>query len=526
MILKNRPVLYFFFIGFILYLLYLQEGLNLKEEGSILLLASALGLAVNYIRSYHPKLHKLAVVAGSFFLVFYALLVLSNTSPLAPLLFLFPLTLSILGHGIYGGVVLYVLAGAALSYHHHTLGLSKEVYLETMILLGCALVSLLYFSRIHHQVVKNNEDWLQKLHTKINEMTLLRDITTSMQSVKDLKKLDKIVLTALTAGYGLGFNRGLLFLVEEDTLVGEYAIGPSNRKEAYRIWGDVVIKQSNLHEVLNSPEEKDETLLDVIRKVSLPLARHERNPLLRCVREKTPLLIRQGNPEDLGPVLEKLSFENYAVVPMISKDQVVGVYLVDNCFNQKPILDEDLDALITFSGQAALAFENIQLYDKIRTLAITDELTKVYNHRHYKDTIARYMESGISFILMVIDVDDFKSFNEIYGHATGDEVLKEVGGSLKNAVKFKGEAFRYGGDEFTIILPKRTREEALDVARTIQDSALSIALHKVDHPLTLSIGLAAYPEDASCEKELFILADRKLKSAKESGKNTIHWEVL
>lgn len=509
-----------------MYLLYLQEGLNLREEGSILLLASALGLTVNYIRSYRPKFHRLAVVAGSFSLVLFALLVLSNTSPLAPLLFLFPLTLSILGHGIYGGVILYLLTGGALSYHHQIFGLSEEVYLGTMIILGCALVSLLYFSRIHHQVVKNNEEWLQKLHAKINEMTLLRDITTSMQSVKDLKKLDKIVLTAITAGYGLGFNRGLLFLVEEDTLVGEYAIGPSSRKEAYRIWGDVVIKQSNLHEVLDSPEEKDETLLEVVSKVSLPFSENEFNPLIRCVREKTPLLIRQGNPEDFGPILEKLSFENYAVVPMISKDQVVGVYLVDNCFNQKPIQDEDLDALITFSGQAALAFENIRLYDKIRTLAITDELTSVYNHRHYKDTIARYMESGISFILMVIDVDDFKSFNELYGHATGDQVLQEVGRSLKNAVRFEGEAFRYGGDEFTIILPGRTREEALDVAKKIKDSILSMALHKVDHPLTLSIGLAAYPEDTTCEKELFILADRKLKSAKESGKNTIHWEVV
>lgn len=522
---KNRLFIYYSFILLIFCLLYLQRTPRIQQEGSILFLASALGLLINYIRNYLPKWHKSSVVMGSFLLVLFALLELDHTTSSAPLLFLFPLSLATLGYGLYGGVTSYLFAGAALYYHQNLHGLPLETYLLTMIVLGCALTAILYFSHVHHQVVKNNEAWLQKLHAKINEMTLLRDITTSMQSVKDLKKLDKIVLTAITAGYGLGFNRGLLFLVDEKGLYGEYAIGPSSRKEAYRIWGDVVIKKSNLHEVLNSPDEEDETLLEVVTKVRLPLSIHEKNPLIRCVLEKTPLLVQGGNPSDLGPALEKLNFEHFAVVPMIAKDQVVGVYLVDNCFNQKPIQDEDLNALLTFSGQAALAFENIRLYEKIKSLAITDELTGVYNHRHYKDTITRYLSAQIPFVLMVIDVDDFKNFNELYGHATGDQVLQEVGASLKSAVKFKGEAFRYGGDEFTLILPQRTRDEAIEVAKRIQEAILSIALHKVDHPLTLSIGLAEYPKDTACEKELFILADQKLKYAKDSGKNTVYWEV-
>lgn len=519
-----RTSLFTLFLALQLVLLYLSEGFPWRESGQMMLFAGVLGLLVNSIKSYIPGLHKITVILGSFFVVLFSLPLVSG-STLAPLLFLLPLTLATLGYGIYGGVGVYVLSALVLYQQLNSRGASEKELLVELLSLGLSLAGLLYLSNIHQQMVKNNEDWLSKLHAKINEMTLLREVTTAMQSAKDLKKLDKIVLTAITAGYGLGFNRALLFLVEDDRLIGEYAIGPSSRKEAYRIWGDVVIKQSSLHEVLDSAEEKDETLLDIIERVELPMDMDSTNPLIQCIYEKTPRLLHGASPEAFGETLAPLSFEHCAVVPMISKDQAVGVFLVDNRYNEKPILDADLDALITFSGQSALAFENIRLYEKIRVLAITDELTGVYNHRHYKDTVQRYLTMDIPFVLLVIDVDDFKMFNERYGHAVGDQVLKEVGASLKKAVKYKGEAFRYGGDEFTLILPQRTREEALEVASSIQRSILDIALHQVDSPLTLSIGLAEYPLDTLCEKDLFILADRNLKSAKESGKNAVHWEV-
>lgn|GEM_PF-1059717 len=522
---KHNKILFYVYILILLFLIYQIEGIHLKQEGVILIFSAVLGLLINYVKSYNPTLHKFSVVFGSFLLVLFALVVLETSSPLGYLLFLFPLTLATLGQGIYGGLLVYGLSVLALYFRAAYFGLTLNHLVSSILVLGLASVGLLYYATLHHQMIENNEDWLEKLHVKINEMTLLKEVTSSMQSALDISKLNKIVLTAITAGYGLGFNRALVFLVDGDEVYGEYAIGPSSRAEAYRIWGNVVTRQSNLHEVIDSDDDFDETLLDMVKKIRLSLEMDHHNPIITCVKDKTPRLIHRGDPEQFGPQLSRFNFENYAVVPMISRDRVVGVFLVDNRYNEKPIKDEDLDTLITFSGQSALAFENILLMERVKSLAITDELTTLYNHRYYKESIGHYMKEDIPFTLMVIDVDDFKQFNENYGHAIGDQVLQKVGHTLKKAVGDLGSPFRYGGDEFTIILPRESRETAVIVAKTIQEEILNITLDTATTPLTLSIGVAQFPTDAKCEKELFILADQKLKFAKESGKNTVRWEV-
>lgn len=516
----------YIFILFLLVLGFIVEGVNFKNEAVILLFSSALALLINYIKSYRPALHKPMIITGSFLVVVFAIIILGKESAISHLLFLFPITVVTLGYGLRGGVLFYFLSVFILyadSRWHKTPILQFQ---SDSLVLGLSALGLIYISVQLYHLIDKNEEWLEKLHIKINEMSLLREITTSMQTASDMGKLNKIVLTTLTAGYGLGFNRAVVFLVEGDEVTGQNAIGPSTRKEAYRIWGKVVTSQTNLHDVIEFHEDSDLKLLDTVKGVKLSLTEDHANPIIKCIREKSPLLVRGGNPLDFGEKLARLSFENYALVPMIAKNHVVGVFLVDNRFNEKTITDDDLDTLITFAGQSALAFENIRLYDRIRKLAITDELTGLYNHRYYKETIQDLMKKQIPFSLMVIDVDDFKQFNENYGHATGDKVLSEVGSALKNAAGTSGLAFRYGGDEFTIILQNRNREETLMVAKSIQTSISDIASHEVSSSLTLSIGIAEYPKDARSEASLFVTADKKLKNAKDSGKNTVAWEVV
>lgn len=513
------------FISALLILLYHLEGSSSMKGMDILLLSSILALAANYMKSFHPKLHKPLMISGSFIVALYAMITLGEDSSLSYLLYLFPLALSTLAYGLRGGLSVYLLSLISLYLRTSYYGMDLEQFQSTSFILGVSTLGIIYSATELRLLIDKNERWLLKLHMKINEMSLLRDITISMQSAADITRLNKIVLTALTAGYGLGFNRACLFLVDGDVVTGEYAIGPSSRSEAYRIWGKVVTSRVTLHEVMAGHEEIDETLVDMVKKARFSLMEDQDNPIVKCCLNKTPSLVTGGNSEAFGDIMERLQFENYALVPMISKNRVVGVFLVDNLYNEKPITDDDLDALMTFSGQSALAFENILLYDQIRTLAITDELTKIYNHRQYKDSVAKYIREKTPFSLMVIDVDDFKQFNEHYGHCTGDRVLSEVGMALKNAVGAQGFAYRYGGDEFTLIMPRASREAALEVAKTIQDTICRIALEAVDNPLTLSIGLAEYPKDAQDEEELFILADKKLKFSKDSGKNAITWEV-
>lgn len=521
----NKAILYIFIL-FLLVLGFIVEGVSLRNEAVILIFSTALALMINYIKSAKPDLHKPMIIMGSLLIVVFAIIVLGKESSISHLLFLFPITIVTLSYGLYGGVLFYFLSVLILFIDSLWHQIPYGEFQSDSLVLGLSSLGLIYLSLQLHQLNGKNEEWLEKLHIKINEMSLLREVTTSMQTASDMGKLNKIVLSTLTAGYGLGFNRAVVFLVDGDRVTGQNAIGPSSRAEAYRIWGKVVTSQSNLHDVIEFHEDSDLKLLDIVKGVELSLLEDDRNPIVRCCRSKSPLLVKGGNPEDFGEDLSRLNFENYALVPMIAKNHVVGVFLVDNRFNEKPITDDDLDTLITFAGQSALAFENIRLYDRIKKLAITDELTGLYNHRYYKETIQELMKNGTPFSLMVIDVDDFKQFNENYGHATGDKVLSEVGKALKNSAGSDGSAFRYGGDEFTIIMQNMDAQQTLEVARAIQSSISDIASHVVSSCLTLSIGIAQYPEDAKTEASLFVTADKKLKNAKDCGKNTVAWEVV
>lgn len=523
---KLNKVILYIFILFLLILGFIVEGIDVRSDTVILLFSCALALLINYMKSYRPELHKPAIITGSLLVVVFAVIILGQESSLSHLLFLFPITIITLGYGLYGGVMLYFLSIIILFLNSRWHQIPYAQFQIDSLVLGLSSLGLIFISVQLFQLTDKNEEWLEKLHIKINEMSLLREITTSMQTASDISKLDKIVLTTLTAGYGLGFNRAVVFLVDGDEIIGQNAIGPSTRAEAYRIWGKVVTSQPTLHDIIEFHVDSDLKLLDTVKDVKLSLRDDRSNPIVRCCRDKSPLLIRGADPQDFGEDLGKLNFENYALVPMIAKNIVVGVLLVDNRFNEKPITDDDLDTLITFAGQSALAFENIRLYDRIRKLAITDELTGIYNHRFYKETIHELMINRKPFSLMVIDVDDFKQFNENYGHSTGDRVLAEVGKILKKAAGSSGSAFRYGGDEFTIILQNTDRKESLEVARSIQNSIRDIAFDVVSSTLTLSIGIAQYPKDAVTEAELFVTADRKLKNAKDSGKNTVAWEVV
>ncbi|MFH5837248.1 diguanylate cyclase [Proteiniclasticum sp. C24MP] len=522
---KNWKVLLFTFIFFLFVLTYAVEGIHFENEFTILIFASALGLLINYFRSYHTKLQKPMMTAGSFLVVIFAMSVLGRSSSYGYMLYLFPLTVATFSYGLKGGLGMYAVSLLFHLVRSRFLGEPFGDFLSDALLLGTASLGPIYISIQLHQLIHKNEAWLGMLHMKINEMSLLREITASMQGATDLGKLDKIVLSTLTAGYGLGFNRALLFLVDGDAVYGEYAIGPSSKAEAYKVWGKVVTHQINLHDVIENHEDTDVTLLEKMKSLRFSLKEDFENPIVRCCLLKSPMHITGGDADAFGEEMKSLMFENYALVPLMAKNHVVGVFLVDNRFNEKPITDEALDSLITFAGPAALAFDNTRLSEHVRKLAVTDELTRLYNHRFYKDTIQKLMKEQTSFFLMVIDVDDFKHFNETYGHATGDRVLSEVGTALRNAVGTKGTAFRYGGDEFTIILPGATREETLEVAQRIQENISDMALDAVSTPLTISIGVAEFPDESETEAELFITADRKLSFAKGSGKNTVTWEV-
>jgi two-component system cell cycle response regulator len=161
-------------------------------------------------------------------------------------------------------------------------------------------------------------------------------------------------------------------------------------------------------------------------------------------------------------------------------------------------------------------------------IAITDELTGLYTVRHFRTCLDRqrfqFERHGEKFALLLIDIDNFKAVNDTYGHPVGDLVLKRVSMSIADSVRGSDLAFRYGGEEFAVLLPNTGHVGALHVAGRIL-AMVEEELTEVDDDVkirsTVSIGLALLPENATTVRDLIVEADNALYMAKRGGKNRI-----
>lgn len=199
----------------------------------------------------------------------------------------------------------------------------------------------------------------------------------------------------------------------------------------------------------------------------------------------------------------------------------------------------DMDQLSTADGlllnavasQLVVAVENSHLYGLTKVLSITDELTGLYNYRELQSRLNQEVERATryesSLSLLMIDADDFKSYNDTYGHVAGDKALSELAGVMRSAVREVDFVARYGGEEFTVILPETDSAGAFVVAEKIRES---VADHdfsaaevdgKVRGPLTVSVGIATFPTYADDTESLLRQADSALYRAKNEGRNRV-----
>ncbi|MGM0441335.1 MAG: GGDEF domain-containing protein [Elusimicrobiota bacterium] len=157
--------------------------------------------------------------------------------------------------------------------------------------------------------------------------------------------------------------------------------------------------------------------------------------------------------------------------------------------------------------------------------AITDDLTQAYNRRYFMPRlqtefgIAR--RAGDNLSLVILDIDDFKKINDTYGHPAGDNVLAEISGAIKKHLRKSDLLIRYGGEEFVILLPRTTKDKAVKTAERIRNVVEDIPFYWEGDSfnITVSLGVATFPEDADKSKDLLNIADKRLLEAKETGKN-------
>jgi PAS domain S-box-containing protein len=209
----------------------------------------------------------------------------------------------------------------------------------------------------------------KELISKNLELSRLFFISSAMRGTLELDKLLRMVLTAVTMGNGLGFNRAILFLVDEEKniLKGAMGVGPMNPMDAGQIWERLGKKTLSeiIHEIEVSPLKKDSFFDRLSIGMEIPLS--EETILTKTVKEKKLFNIHDIKKEPLSDVIliQQLGTEAYAVSPLISRDKVIGVIWVDNHFNKRPIAEEDMRFLSGFSNHIATAIESARLYEQV-----------------------------------------------------------------------------------------------------------------------------------------------------------------
>jgi diguanylate cyclase (GGDEF)-like protein/putative nucleotidyltransferase with HDIG domain len=211
-------------------------------------------------------------------------------------------------------------------------------------------------------------------------------------------------------------------------------------------------------------------------------------------------------------------------LPLTIKDRDIGSLIVasrrPNAYNLRQIRLLEQVAL-----QIATPIENAQLYARAEQRSRIDELTGLFNRRHFeerlKGEIARHSRYGDVFSIFLLDLDNFKTYNDIYGHPSGDNLMSQIGRTIKSSVRDADQAFRYGGDEFVVILPQTAMENARVVAERLREQIASEMAEK-EVAVTCSIGLASYPSDGVISGELVTVADTALYYAKRTGGNRVY----
>lgn len=222
--------------------------------------------------------------------------------------------------------------------------------------------------------------------------------------------------------------------------------------------------------------------------------------------------------------------KSFISIPLRLNGEAFGVLNIADKVAGENFSEDDLHLLVSIGAYASVAIQRSQLYHKteeLKKISITDELTGLLNRRYFQERISEEIERSrrhhLPLSLIMLDMDNFKSINDTYGHVVGDEVLKVAGRCLRNSIRTIDVAVRYGGEEFTVILPQTTKEEAKVIADRIchEINKLDFPFEHPDIPFTASIGLATLPEDADSIDELIRNADVALYQAKTEGKNRV-----
>ncbi|MBN1404924.1 MAG: sensor domain-containing diguanylate cyclase [Candidatus Omnitrophica bacterium] len=372
----------------------------------------------------------------------------------------------------------------------------------------------------------------KELERAKTELWLLYEISNAMRTTLKLPEVLYIILTAVTSHDGLGFNRAMLFLMDEKEkiLEGTMGIGPSDTQEADRIWTHIEKEELTLTKLIKRYHDlkkhvRESRLNSIIKNIKIPL--QEKSGILAMTALEGMSFKLNAEDKAKDALLSQIGAYPCACVPLKGQHKVMGALLVDNSITKKEITKDDMRILGMIADQAGLAIENSMFYEQARQEANIDSLTKVWNHGYFqhllKKMIQEKSDTNTKLSLAMMDMDNFKTYNDTLGHQKGDTFLKNTAYIFKAHLRKEDLLCRYGGEEFAVIMPDITKQEALYIVerlrKLIEKQFKNPSHKKPAAKVTLSSGIASFPEDGKTKSQLTAAADNALYKAKHTGKN-------
>jgi diguanylate cyclase (GGDEF)-like protein len=352
-----------------------------------------------------------------------------------------------------------------------------------------------------HAAVSINSCLLHEQHTKekenldktLNNLSLLYNIGRAMTYISDLKSLLKYIL-----------NQAIEVTVAEKGSIMLH--DPDTNQLSVRVLAGLQDKE--YQQKVNSNEIKCKTFKPGEGVAGTVFQTGE------------PTFINK-TAKDSRFIESDASFaDSIACIPMKVYDDIIGVINVTNKKTGGGFTDEDIEMLGAVADQAAISISKAQLWE----MAINDSLTGLHVRRYFmaklQDEIHRTQRYKKSLSVVMGDLDMFKTVNDTYGHTAGDKVLKAVGAFLQKSVRDVDSVGRYGGEEFIMFLPETVKEAAFILADRLRKGVSEIEVGNLP-PVTISLGIATFPDDGKSIDDLLQRADAALYAAKERGRNQV-----
>lgn len=235
--------------------------------------------------------------------------------------------------------------------------------------------------------------------------------------------------------------------------------------------------------------------------------------------------VRNGSTNETSSTSSSKTMRPLLIVPIVYVNSFLGALMVRSNDLTRSWRDSEVQALLTIAHQVWQAINQARLFAEKEQQSLTDSLTGCLNRRAFEVQLDSGLQTAMDInqpvSLVIIDIDRFKSINDRYGHTTGDYVLRVVGNILRGEVLGVGTAARWGGEEFALVLPGIGVEEASTMAESIRTRMEQEEIPVIDGHMTVSIGIATFPSNASSRDEMVELADEALYKAKDTGRNRI-----